>query len=69
MTITIKRNCSSSITTREDKITFGSISITMDLAAFDSWNKIKDNYPTATAIDLLRWVIACGLTSVEGLIE
>ena len=65
MAITIKRNCSSSITTREDKITFGSISITLDLAAFDSWNKIKDNYPMATAIDLLRWVIACGLTTVE----
>lgn len=69
MAITIKRNCSSSITTREDKITFGSISITMDLAAFDSWNKIKDNYPTATMIDLLRWVIACGLTSVEDMVS
>ena len=65
MAIMIKRNCSSSITTREDKITFGSISITMDLAAFDSWNKIRDNYPGVPATDLLRWVIACGLTTVE----
>jgi len=55
--IEIKRNCSSSVTDRGDKITFGSISITISGEFYYNFKDLMNEYPNQKPIELLRWLI------------
>lgn len=59
----VKRNCSSSIRTTLDKITFGDFTITIDGDAFEMWRKIKQ-LADKTETEILSAVIYAGLLSL-----
>lgn len=59
----VKRNCSSSIRTTLDKITFGDFTITIDGDAFEMWRKVKQ-LADKTETEILSAVIYAGLLSL-----
>lgn len=59
----VKRNCSSSIHTTLDKITFGDFTITIDGDAFEMWRKVKQ-LADKTETEILSAVIYAGLLSL-----
>lgn len=61
--IEVKRNCSSSIRTTLDKITFGDFTITIDGDAFEMWRKVKQ-LADKTETEILSAVIYAGLLSL-----
>ena len=63
MTIEVKRNCSSSVRTTLDKITFGDFTITIDGDAYDMWRKVKQ-LADKSETGILSAVIYAGLLSL-----
>ena len=61
--IDVKRNCSSSVRTTLDKITFGDFTITIDGDAYDMWRKVKQ-LADKTDTGILSAVIYAGLLSL-----
>lgn len=61
--IEVKRNCSSSIRTTLDKITFGDFTITVKGDAFEMWRKVKQ-LADKTETEILSAVIYAGLLSL-----
>ena len=61
--IEVKRNCSSSIRTTDNKITFGDFTITIDGDAFEMWRKVKQ-LADKTETEILSAVIYAGLLSL-----
>ena len=59
----VKRNCSSSIRTSLEKITFGDFTITIDGDAFEMWRKVKQ-LADKTETEILSAVIYAGLLSL-----
>ena len=59
----VKRNCSSSIRTTLDKITFGDFTITIDGDAFEMRRKVKQ-LADKTETEILSAVIYAGLLSL-----
>ena len=63
--IDVKRNCSSSVRTTLDKITFGDFTITIDGDAYDMWRKVKQLAGQGeTDTGILSTVIYAGLLSL-----
>lgn len=62
--IEVKRNCSSSIRTTLNKITFGDFTITIDGDAFKMWRKVKQLADKKTETEILSAVICAGLLSL-----
>ena len=62
MTIEIKRNCSSSIRKTADKITFGDFTIVLDKISAKHYLAIKEKYEGMGDTELLKWIIATGLS-------
>ncbi len=63
MTIEVKRNCSSSIRTTLDKVSFGDFTITIDGDAYDMWRKVKQ-LADKSDTGILSAVIYAGLLSL-----
>lgn len=61
--IDVKRNCSSSVRTTLDKITFGDFTITIDGDAYDMWRKVKQ-LADKSDTGILSAVIYAGLLSL-----
>ena len=61
--IDVKRNCSSSVRTTLDKITFGDFTITIDGDAFEMWRKVRQ-LADKTETGILSAVIYAGLLSL-----
>lgn len=61
--IDVKRNCSSSIRTTLDKITFGDFTITIDGDALEMWRKVKQ-LADKSETGILAAVIYAGLLSL-----
>ena len=54
MTIEVKRNCSSSVRTTLDKVSFGDFTIVLDGEDFERWNKLKHDSGGLSDVTLLR---------------
>ena len=63
MTIEVKRNCSSSIRTTLDKVSFGDFTITIDGDAYEMWRKVKQ-LADKSDTGILSAVIYAGLLSL-----
>lgn len=61
MTVTIKRNCSSSVKIADDKIIFGSISIILEKSDFERFKAILKLYETEDPLFGLSNVIGLGI--------
>ena len=61
--IKIKRNCSSSVTDRGDRITFGDFTITISDDDYIIFREAMNIYPGLKAADILEMVISEGLES------
>ena len=61
MTIEVKRNCSSSVRTTLDKVSFGDFTITIDGDDFERWKKLKHDSGGLSDVTLLRDLILVGL--------
>lgn len=62
--IEVKRNCSSSIRTTDNKITFGDFTIVINGDAFVLWRKVKQLADKKTEAEILSAVICSGLLSL-----
>lgn len=62
--IDVKRNCSSSVRTTLDKITFGDFTITIDGEDFERWKKLKHDSGGLSDVVLLRDLILVGLSQM-----
>lgn len=61
MTVTIKRNCSSSVRIADDKIIFGSISIILEKSDFERFKAIMKLYDPENPLFSLNNVIGIGI--------
>ena len=59
--IDVKRNCSSSVRTTLDKITFGDFTITIDGDAYELWRKVRQQLADKSDTGILSAVIYAGL--------
>ena len=55
--IEIKRNVSSSVTDRGDKITFGDFTITISDDHYIAFREMMNEYPNKKPTELLGWLI------------
>ena len=64
MTIEVKRNCSSSVRTTLDKVSFGDFTIVLDGEDFERWKKLKHDSGGLSDVTLLRDLILVGLSQM-----
>lgn len=64
MTIEVKRNCSSSVRTTLDKVSFGDFTITINGDDFERWKKLKHDSGGLSDVTLLRDLILVGLSQM-----
>lgn len=62
--IDVKRNCSSSVRTTLDKVSFGDFTITIDGDDFERWKKLKHDSGGLSDVVLLRDLILVGLSQM-----
>ena len=60
--IEIKRRCSSSVTDRGDRITFGDFTITISDDHYTRFRELMNKYPDVKPVDILSWIIELELT-------
>lgn len=63
--ITVKRNCSSSVRTTSDKISFGDFTIIFDEAAFETYSELKRKYQDVSDVEFLETILFSGLLSLS----
>ena len=61
--IEVKRNCSSSVTDRGDRITFGDITITISDDNYIKFRELMNEYPERKPLELLAWLITAELVA------
>ena len=61
--IEIKRNCSSAVTDRGDRITFGDFTITISDDDYIKFREIMNKYPVLKVVNILEILISEGLES------
>lgn len=59
--IEIKRKCSSSVTDRGDKITFGDFTITISDDHYIRFRELLNEFPNRKPVELLSWLIEAEL--------
>lgn len=64
MTIEVKRNCSSSVRTTLDKVSFGDFTITISKAEYEFYRLAKQKYRMESDTALLTIAIRTGLAEL-----